>query len=126
MFGVSRHSKAYRLYDLETKKIIISRDVHFDESKGWEWEEKYIENELAWSDSVEEENSEINHEAEQIPEENPEEPEVEEEENAGETQHIDTQQTSVLEVVGRMRQKPVWMKDYVTGNASFLVTEEEE
>lgn len=34
MFGLSRESKAYRLYNPETKKIVISRDVHFDESRG--------------------------------------------------------------------------------------------
>ena len=33
MFGVSRESKAYRLYDPATKKVIISKDVVFDEDK---------------------------------------------------------------------------------------------
>lgn len=40
MFGVSKESKAYRLYDPETKKIIISRDVRFDERHPWDWEKK--------------------------------------------------------------------------------------
>jgi len=31
--GVSEHSKAYRLYNPVTQKVIISRDVVFDESK---------------------------------------------------------------------------------------------
>ena len=30
-FGVSDESKAYRLYDPATKKIIVSRDVIFEE-----------------------------------------------------------------------------------------------
>ena len=30
-------SKAYRLYDPDTKKIVVSRDVIFDETKGWNW-----------------------------------------------------------------------------------------
>lgn len=33
--GVSPEFKAYRLYNLQTKKIMVSRDVVFDESKGW-------------------------------------------------------------------------------------------
>ena len=31
--GVSEESKAYRLYDPKTNKIIVSRDVVFDESR---------------------------------------------------------------------------------------------
>lgn len=33
MFGVSKDSKAYRLYDPATKQIIINKDVKFDESR---------------------------------------------------------------------------------------------
>jgi hypothetical protein len=36
--GTSEESKAYRLYDPLTKKIIINRDVIFDESSKWDWE----------------------------------------------------------------------------------------
>ncbi|CAL8086915.1 unnamed protein product [Prunus armeniaca] len=35
--GVSEESKAFRLYNPVTKKIIVSRDVQFDESKTWDW-----------------------------------------------------------------------------------------
>jgi hypothetical protein len=35
--GVSEESKAYRLYDPKTKKVIVSRDVVFDENEGWNW-----------------------------------------------------------------------------------------
>jgi hypothetical protein len=38
--GLSDESKAYKLYDPLEKKIIISRDVIFDESKGWDWNNK--------------------------------------------------------------------------------------
>ncbi|GAU25732.1 hypothetical protein TSUD_216620 [Trifolium subterraneum] len=37
LLGVSEESKAYKLYDPIAKKIIISRDVVFEESKGWNW-----------------------------------------------------------------------------------------
>ena len=38
--GVSETSKAYKLYDPLTKKVVVSRDVIFDEKKIWTWEEK--------------------------------------------------------------------------------------
>lgn len=34
IFCLSRESKAYHLYNPETKKIKISKDVQFDEGKG--------------------------------------------------------------------------------------------
>ncbi|KAK2452968.1 putative mitochondrial protein [Trifolium repens] len=37
LLGVSEESKVYKLYDPVDKKIIISRDVVFEESKSWEW-----------------------------------------------------------------------------------------
>jgi hypothetical protein len=38
--GLSEEFKAYKLYDPIEKKIIISRDVVFDESNGWDWDNK--------------------------------------------------------------------------------------
>jgi hypothetical protein len=35
--GVSEECKAYMLYNLITKKIIISKDVLFDEENIWDW-----------------------------------------------------------------------------------------
>ena len=35
--GVSDYSKAYKLYNPVTKKIVISRDVIFDEENTWSW-----------------------------------------------------------------------------------------
>ncbi|CAL2245782.1 unnamed protein product [Prunus armeniaca] len=40
MLGVSNESKAYRLYNPKTQKIIISRDVVFDEASGWNWNDQ--------------------------------------------------------------------------------------
>lgn len=48
LFGVSKDLKAYQLYNLETKKIIVSRDVFVNECKSWDWEEEKQENELIW------------------------------------------------------------------------------
>ena len=41
--GTEPGSKAYRLFDPTTRRIIISRDVVFDESKGWSWCNKSVE-----------------------------------------------------------------------------------
>ena len=35
--GVEPGSKAYRLYDPEKRRIVISRDVIFTEDKAWRW-----------------------------------------------------------------------------------------
>lgn len=56
LFGLIEESKAYRLYDLEGDKIIISRDVVFEEDAEWDWKEKSGEDKmLSWNDSEDEE-----------------------------------------------------------------------
>ncbi|GKD70833.1 hypothetical protein Tco_1324923, partial [Tanacetum coccineum] len=42
----SEESKAYRLYDLVSKRIIVSRDVVFDEEASWDWEKSHKESVL--------------------------------------------------------------------------------
>lgn len=57
LLGVSKGSKAYRLYDSVSQKIIISRDVVFEEDKHWDCEKKYeagILCDLKWGDFEEE------------------------------------------------------------------------
>ncbi|GKV39214.1 hypothetical protein SLEP1_g47020 [Rubroshorea leprosula] len=44
--SVSNNSKAYKLYNPNTKKIIVSRDVIFDEGKFWEWDEGKAEQKI--------------------------------------------------------------------------------
>ncbi|KAK4400189.1 Retrovirus-related Pol polyprotein from transposon RE1 [Sesamum angolense] len=41
--GYSTQSKGYRIYNLKTKKLIISRDVEFDEDAVWNWDEEKVE-----------------------------------------------------------------------------------
>jgi hypothetical protein len=38
LLGISDESKAYKLYDPADKKIIVSRDVIFEEDKSWNWD----------------------------------------------------------------------------------------
>lgn len=39
LLGVSEESKAYRLFDPISKKIIVSRDVVFEEDQEWSWDD---------------------------------------------------------------------------------------
>lgn len=50
--GISEESKGYRLYNPDTKKIVVSRDVVFEENKDWNWEEQNdnTESVLTWND----------------------------------------------------------------------------
>lgn len=41
--GTEPGSKAYRMLDPIKKRIIVSRDVVFDESKGWDWKKTRVE-----------------------------------------------------------------------------------
>ncbi|GAU32260.1 hypothetical protein TSUD_53880 [Trifolium subterraneum] len=41
--GISEESKAFKLYDPVKEKIVISKDVKFDENKQWNWETNEIE-----------------------------------------------------------------------------------
>ncbi|KAK4395704.1 Retrovirus-related Pol polyprotein from transposon TNT 1-94 [Sesamum angolense] len=41
LLGISKESKAYRLYDPISRRIIVSRDVVFKESEEWEWDKQH-------------------------------------------------------------------------------------
>lgn len=127
MFGVSKESKAYRLYNPDTKKLIISRDVTFDESKQWDWEkaeeEKLIE---VAGEEVEKDNAD-----EEADEEEQNAPAANEEEgNNDEEQIVQPRETERGEVsrsrAGRNVLKPAWMRDYVCEGKWLFMEEEEE
>lgn len=40
--GVINQSKAYKLYNPITKKIVVSRDVIYDEKKIWSWKNNIV------------------------------------------------------------------------------------
>ena len=47
-------TKGYRLLDVKTNKLVVSRDVIFDEKTTWNWEDKKIENTAIISSNQEE------------------------------------------------------------------------
>lgn len=76
--GVNEESKDYRLYDSVAKKIVIDKDVVFEENKSWEWDKSYNdqvlvdlergENEEQFSDVEESESDvEVNDDAKPSP-----------------------------------------------------------
>jgi hypothetical protein len=40
LLGYEPGSKAYRMFDPRAEKVVVSRDVVFDEASSWKWEEK--------------------------------------------------------------------------------------
>lgn len=55
LLGVSEESKAYKLYDPISKKVVISRDVIFQEEQQWDWDAGYEEQllmDLEWGDET--------------------------------------------------------------------------
>lgn len=109
--GVSEESKAFRMYDPESKKIVISRDVVFEEEGKWSWaktSEQARCDVFEWGDEGKEREEAV-------------EEEVEEEENGA---NNSSPPTPTDPVQGRRRREPVWMEDYVTGEG--LSDEEDE
>jgi hypothetical protein len=53
LLGMSDESKGYRLFDPLNKKIVVSKDVIFEEDKQWDWDVAYEEKiltDLVWGD----------------------------------------------------------------------------
>jgi len=56
--GVSDHSKAYKLYNPNTKRIVISRDVIFDEDQFWSWHSSVPNKPLVLDTDIDNDNEE--------------------------------------------------------------------
>jgi hypothetical protein len=110
LIGVSEESKAYKLYNPAERKIIVSRDVIFEELKGWDWGKKTSTKELI---DVEE-----NDEAQGQQDETEVGNEVEDNINAdnadGNQDNYDSGSDSTEELPPRARQPPSYLRDYVT------------
>lgn len=105
--GFSEESKANRMYDPKSKKIVISRDVIFEEGEKWDWgsisKEAVVTN-FKWEN-----------------EENEIEKDVEVDEgDQNRTIDSNVSPTTPVEIAspvqGRRRRQPIWMQDYVSGD----------
>nr|GEV86464.1 putative RNA-directed DNA polymerase [Tanacetum cinerariifolium] len=111
--GFSDEFKAYKLLNPKTNKIIVSRDVIFQEDKGWDWSKTHLEDgliDLEWDDEV---NSNRNNEGDDVAV-------IPEEEDVIATNEEDvyvmnnTHHGRVNTRSGRSVQAPVWMNNYVS------------
>ena len=114
--GTEPGSKAYRLYDPSRKRVVVSRDVCFDEMKTWEWTSSSSEedkpgtlvisfgqygNRGVRKDEDKEETEEGNDET------------VEIEHNLPDNSNDDVTETSELRRSTRVSKKPGYLDDYV-------------
>ena len=132
LLGVSEETKGYRMFNPLTKKLIISRDVIFEENATWNWAADNTSNTLSWganNDSIHEE--ELEEDEEQIGDDVA----ADTSEQIGDDVAAETSAADVAEPEAeeenenlpqagvRNRRAPQWMEDYVMG---ANIAEEEE
>ncbi|KAI5385054.1 hypothetical protein KIW84_071886 [Lathyrus oleraceus] len=115
---VSEESKAYRLYNHISKRIIISRDVIFEEEEQWNWERSFEDGrrfDMEWEDGNGEEVEDSDDGSE---EENVVSP-MRDESNDG-----NEEDETAPPMIPRVRRAPTYLNDFVFGDG--LIDEEEE
>lgn len=116
MLGISEESKAYRLFDPVAKIVLISRDVVFEENECWNWgrkEEELKLDILTWGDDKHEDVTEQEEKNEELTVE--EQTEVNAESNEKVEAQVESEVDSPGSNQGRIRRRPFWMDDYVSG-----------
>lgn len=109
LLGMSEESKAYRLFYPTAKKVVISRDVVFEENESWNWGRSNEETKLdvlEWGDS----DSNEEHSDSVGSEDGTEVDQHEEVSSSSESLELSSPSSSE----GRNRRAPVWMQDYVS------------
>ncbi|CAL8156633.1 unnamed protein product [Prunus armeniaca] len=121
----SDESKAYRLFDPIAKKIVISRDLVFDEGESWNWkrsEEEVKLDVLDWGDDdYEDDEHDLSDsdEDEESAEGNQDELSVQTDSYGGSEESSSSSSPSGP----RVRRAPSWMQDYESGEG---LSEEED
>jgi hypothetical protein len=131
--GVSEESKAYRLYDPESKKIVTSRDVIFAEEETWNWGRTNDE-ELTWDDTdsfngtdkEEGDGITIDRDEVEIPGEQTAEQTAAQTEETRRPTFIPSSQENRREQTRRISIPPRHLQDYVTGEDLAEQEEEEQ
>lgn len=109
--GVSEESKGHRLYNPLTEKLIISRDVVFDEENSWCWSSTMDKSVPFEFDTNEEDTTVSNKES---PGENTSNDEIIE--KAGDQSNRENEDQLTSLDGRRPRKRPFWMFDYVSGD----------
>ena len=121
LLGVSDESKGYHFFDPKTKRIVVSKDVVFEEQKSWDWGPNYkeqIEAELVWGDDgFSSDESEGEYRDEVVGDRLQEDMEFNNgDDNDGNNMRgseAESSQENVIE--GRVRRTPTWMEGFVSG-----------
>lgn len=100
--GVSSHSKAFKLYNPYTKKIVISRDVVFDERKFWNWSANKLDRQQVLVDLGDEVDKEEAENVQPVPNQDI----TEQGKNTSSTHETNDGRPQ------RNRKRPAWMIDY--------------
>ncbi|BBN70197.1 hypothetical protein Prudu_1446S000200 [Prunus dulcis] len=126
LLGVSEESKAYTLYDPVSQKMLVSRDVVFEEDKSWDWAKRHEEVILAnleWADNEKGATIVAGNEEEGAADFNNEgaadfnNATGEEMGNSSLDEPVEENPPNFNE--GRNRRPPVWMEDYETERVSL-------
>lgn len=106
---MSDESKGYRLYDPKGKKIVVSKDVVFEEERQWDWDSEFGEQvlvDLEWvGDQEQDDPEEFVDDDEVVP--------SSEEEVSGSSSS--SSQSSSSSEERRPRRAPAYLNDYVSG-----------
>nr|GEV23641.1 hypothetical protein [Tanacetum cinerariifolium] len=123
LFGISEESKAYRLYDPSKNKIIVSKDVVFEEDASWNWiQESAIDStDLQWEDKDEHGSDEdgsntsdvVNSPSDELNGSNNDDGMSSRNESGPSNTNPIT--SGIVERRRRERKPPTWMHDYVSG-----------
>ncbi|GAU31045.1 hypothetical protein TSUD_214810 [Trifolium subterraneum] len=115
--GISDESKAYKLYDPVSKKIIISRDVIFDETKGWDWNEKPTKQRISIEDHAESSATVSETDSEWQEPTQADGVNVTNEvinDHVSDTESSENDEDVVTNLGPRVRRPPAWTRDFVT------------
>ncbi|KAF7112891.1 hypothetical protein RHSIM_RhsimUnG0182300 [Rhododendron simsii] len=115
--GVSDQSKAYKLYNPITKKILISRDVIFDEAQTWPWNTNVVGEQIPTSFDGENDDEANQSKQRLVPAiatlENPQNEAPMASEITPTTPEVDEQvEAAAGSRSHRVRKRPAWMSDY--------------
>ena len=129
LLGISEESKAYRLYDPLSQKVLISRDVIFNEEESWPWDDSYagaIQAPLDWSDVDEDSKNNIqdevidNNSGGTSHEEDSGSISADNRFHEENVEHQTIEEHTTVELISsladrRSRHPPIWMRDYDSG-----------